>query len=657
MSSSVAKPSERYITRRVVDAEGNIVVKRYKKAASSPIQIPWNRVPSALLGSLFGFYAYIVNLYRTDQLTNSLVFGELGESIKITLDSLNGITSLFLAGAVTVGLGAFLGYALITQGFKVKKWFAAGRQLLAILAFSILLSAVFSSFINEAGLIRQQDDPVDASDDFDLSELSAPFYSELLNGLLDLIGNIPNPQELVATITPGEGEPLFDPDVDTYLWRWLVAETYADDFDYDKGYTEYLAELENANAAAIAAAAPAADIKKFRVSQQYLTLGTSFSGETVNTWHSLLDGQVDVSNPGLELAEDIEGELRGDDAVSLQNNINNQPVLQADFTKSRTAGYLNFSSYFVEEDKQAIAENSLTYPNFTDSIKNDYDTSRFPQLGQAGGIDSIWGEESFSAGYLTTDFPGIDETYFTDKIDSYQAQADAGASVYSLVLQISNEIQNALLDLFNNPSAADTLNPSGDAATQNEAGEGTPRDFFFWEQVATGGLFGIKDAIAGFVNLVRALDIPARPILGFSLGNIQPEQIELRLEHISVWIEALVPWNDNGTIRHSWGMFNPIPNYSKLLQGEFVYGRNSLGGSPEIEIQASTGTETDVPDEAIGETSSFNLNGLGEPFSFGTRVLYEDTPSAGAPLSVKILSEAEIISLADGDIDPTQGLE
>ena len=59
---SKSSSSAKYITRRIRDAEGNIIVKRYKrKSASVPIKIPWDRTPSIISGSVSGAYAYLIN--------------------------------------------------------------------------------------------------------------------------------------------------------------------------------------------------------------------------------------------------------------------------------------------------------------------------------------------------------------------------------------------------------------------------------------------------------------------------------------------------------------------------------------------------------------------------------------------------------------------
>ena len=166
---SKSSSSAKYITRRIRDAEGNIIVKRYKrKTASVPIKIPWDRTPSIISGSVSGAYAYLINQFNSGSLGSSLFFPEISQEISTFFSSLEGIASLFLTGSLAVGLGTFLGWSLLTQGFKVKRWGVAARQLIAISAMLLFTTAIFSSFINEAGIFRHEDIMTDNNDQFDI---------------------------------------------------------------------------------------------------------------------------------------------------------------------------------------------------------------------------------------------------------------------------------------------------------------------------------------------------------------------------------------------------------------------------------------------------------------------------------------------------------
>ena len=90
MSSKAKRKSKSkgYVTRRIRDKEGNIIVKRYKRRESSlGIKIPWPRVPSILLGVIFGLYAYIINLYRNQSL-GTLFTPSTAVELQATLDGI-----------------------------------------------------------------------------------------------------------------------------------------------------------------------------------------------------------------------------------------------------------------------------------------------------------------------------------------------------------------------------------------------------------------------------------------------------------------------------------------------------------------------------------------------------------------------------------------
>ena len=106
---SKSSTSAKYITRRIRDAEGNIIVKRYKKRdAKIPIQIPWQRTPSIISGSISGGYAYLVNRFQAGALENTLILPEITQQINTIFSSMEGIASILLTGSIAVGLGLSL---------------------------------------------------------------------------------------------------------------------------------------------------------------------------------------------------------------------------------------------------------------------------------------------------------------------------------------------------------------------------------------------------------------------------------------------------------------------------------------------------------------------------------------------------------------------
>jgi hypothetical protein len=650
---SKSSTSTKYITRRIRDAEGNIIVKRYKKRENAiPIKIPWERTPSIISGSISGAYAYLINQYNSGSLGSSLFFPEVSQQINTFFSSLEGIASLFLTGSIAVGLGTFLGWSLITQGFKIKKWGGAARQLLAIGAMLLFTTAVFSSFINEAGVIRHQDDTIDVNENYDLENLDSPFYSELLNGLLDLLGPLPDPSLLIATVKSLDGQELSKED-DTYLWRYRVADTYDPETrDYTNNFDQYLTDFSSA--APLVGSYPAGS-KGFRVSQQYLNPTAGFTDGLLTPWNSIYDSQVDISTPEIEANNLDAGDIVEFSSIDMQKDINSRNVIQAALTKSRTSGYFDFDAYYIPEQQENIAQNSISYGDFLnamliDGYKSDLVNTRNNAIEEAGTLSSIWGSSSLPDYYdLTQNITEFgDASVYNGKILSYQANLDQ--SVYGLILQVHNQIQNAVLDLLTNPSAAETFSSTSENSGNNEAPPGEDRAFYFWRQIENQQLFGIKDFLVGYVNMLRSLNIPSRLVIGFNSGTIDEntDTISIYAGDVSPWIEALIPWTDqNGTLQYSWGAFNPLPKLSLLLnEGRFVYGQNSLGGQPTIELDSTSGVETNLG----GDIGSFSLAEMNKPFNFGSRVLFEEIPAPNQKIELKILNEDELLSLAAGNV-------
>ena len=661
MSTSAANDSkDRYITRRIKDKDGNIIVKRYKKSKSGlNIKIPWKRVPFAILGGVIGLYTYVVNLYRTNALGN--VFNDAWTNfLTVYFDSFVGITGLFLAGIVTVILGTFLSYSLITQGYHIKKYPTAARQLAAIVGIFLLVSAIFSAFINENGIIRQQDNPQDVSGEFDVSQLSAPFYSELLNGLLDLLGGINNPNEVVANVTPAGGG-QFDKFNDAYLWKWVSAETYGstkDPFDFVQGYETYRAPYQFDDPSTYSSVLPGVNYKTMHVSQQIYSTSSTYSGPAVSPWNSVFDSQVDISNPTYRASN-------ASTPVTISNtdaydSINGQTQIESTLSDSPTIGYLDYNANWIEEAKTLIAENSISYADLANQVSGhtidpQLDPNRVGQLSDAGTVSSIWGSESLPIYY---DHPennayGDSATFFS-KLDNTTSDAVSNnLSVYSTVLQINNEVQNALINtLLRNNQESNTMNLTQSSVSDNEA-QNEDRAFYFWRRATNNQLFGVKDAIAGFVNLLRAMDIPARPVAGFLAGDVQPDQITIKMGDIHMWVEALIPWVDgNGQTHYSWGSFNPIPSFKYYTQenGALVYGQNSLGGEPKIELEANSGSNANFPSgtQSIGGISSVTVGQLNQPFEMATRISYSNITASSQNINIKLLTESEIQSISSG---------
>ena len=156
-SSSVSrKKGKRGITRRVRDEHGNIRVVKYQRKGSR-LSIPgltWGKVPSLLLGIPLTAYAGLLYSNTKGYLSED----SLGKDILGTTDEMSATVRLILTGTIGMVLTLFVGYSLIRKGFKIRKYPGATREIVAMWAALIVLTAIFSPFINEPGLIRQQSD-------------------------------------------------------------------------------------------------------------------------------------------------------------------------------------------------------------------------------------------------------------------------------------------------------------------------------------------------------------------------------------------------------------------------------------------------------------------------------------------------------------------
>jgi len=651
-------PSTQYITRRIRDAEGNIIVKRYKKRANSiPLKIPWNRMPSIILGSFSGSYAYIINQYNNSSLINNSFLPEISDTINSFLNSIEGIASLFLTGSFAVGLGTLLGYALITQGFRVKKWGAAARQLIAIGALLLFSTAVFSSFINEAGISRHLDSTQNFDGDFDLDGLESPFYSQLLESLLDLMQPIPNPSEIVAVVEPNDGIPLNKLE-DTYLWRWKVAETYNPiGRSFDIGYDELITDYSGFDPAT-----PIFDetegVRKFKVSQQYLCLTNSYSDGLLTPWHSVYESVNSIESFGVTPNNALEGQEVNVAEVNLQKDLNSRPIVDFSLTESRSTGRFEFDTLYIPEFQEQIAKGSISYSDMMQGMLNDqyksdleqFNSRRGPAyteaLNEINNISSIYGAESLPNYYDenvdATEFGNAN--VFNEKISSFKSRPDQ--SVFSLILNVHNEVQNAILNLLTNPTAAEALEGTSQNGDAFAAPEGNDRAFYFWQQVKNNQFFGLEDFYVGYVNMLRALNIPARVVIGFNTGDVNEESnsITIKLGDIVGWIEALIPWvDDNGNIQLSWAIFNPLPKLSLINEGRFVYGKNSMGAQPTLDLSVNSGETTSVGNAP--NDIQFTLGQMNTKTNFSARLFFEDTPAPGQEIELTLLNEDQIDSL------------
>ncbi|OLS18941.1 MAG: hypothetical protein HeimC2_43620 [Candidatus Heimdallarchaeota archaeon LC_2] len=677
MSSSSSNISgrkrKRGVTRRVKDDKGNIKVIKYQKA-SSGLRIPgltWGKIPSLLLGLPLALYSGLIYASKNGNLSEE---DSVARRFLDSTSELSAAMKLIVTGTLGMVLSGFLAYALIRKGFKIRKYPAVTREVVAIWATFIVLSAIFSPFINEPGLVRQQSDDEFVPDDraFDLTGLDSPFYAEFLEGLLDLLGNIPDPKEEVAYITPTDGQPL-DYFQDRYLYRWRVAETYDTGLaDFEQAYTstqlDYLDGEANYNS--VFTGSNFDEARAFNIAEQYLTISNAYLGDALVPWNSEFGGAITDDFASMDAEVSNNGSLI-DGSISGYRDINEQPVLSMSFDSARTQGFVNYDSYWITENKTNIADNSVTM-SLLSSTLDGYPTSRFGDLSTANPdeISGIWGLESLPGGSNYFDDTNTGDDDFVTKYNSYKAILDnnPGISVYNFALLLNNDVQNAVVQgLFDGSLNIDPTQTSGVADT------GADKAYWFYRALEDPNIqFGMKELLAGFVNMLRSFDIPARPIIGFSVGNFQDsngndctgssncDQIEILFEHLHVWIEVMIPVQVGSETTYHWGIFNPVPDPWILQEDstDFAFGQNALGGAPDIEIEITSGTPTSlltpITVDPFPTTDTFFTNQMGEDLTGRVRILYDGNPAEGQTVSLRLVNESEMLT---GDIDPDIGIE
>ena len=88
-------------------------------------------------------------------------------------------------------------------------------------------------------------------------------------------------------------------------------------------------------------------------------------------WNSIYDSQVDISSPQIEANNLEAGDFVEFSSIEMQKDINSRNVIQAALTKSRTSGYFDFDAYYIPEQQENIAQNSISYGDFLNAMLID----------------------------------------------------------------------------------------------------------------------------------------------------------------------------------------------------------------------------------------------------------------------------------------------
>ncbi len=635
---------KRAVTRRVLDEHGNVIVKRFRRRETR-IKIPGltaKKVPQLMLSLLLGSYAGILYLKKEGTLATSN--NSLLQSVSEFLDSIEPLVAVFVTGSIGIALSSFLAYALFSQGFKVKRWGKAFRQFVTIWIILLVASSIVSPLINEPNVVRQipEDQFKPRDDEFDLSQLSSPFYDELLDSFLDLLGGI-DPDladQIIANITPADGLGL-DPSQDIYLYRWQVSETWDPaSNDFKKADETTTMPFTSFDSKFSSLAFSTDNLRKFTFDNAFLTIGTSYTQPLVSFWNSEYGATFGSTSSATTISSTSESTL---ESLTIVNDLNEQPIVTAKFSQAGASGAIRMDSYWKSEDKSGIAKGSATIGELS-SLYAQVPTDRFPEKKRSvDAISKTWGQDSLPGGanYVWQDQQVGVEDAFTRQYNKFSQSISSSTSVYSATLIIHNFIQQAVLNGLNSGTISlDPVQGQGDfAGTSDKA-------HYFYQALEEGGSWGLKELLPGYINMLRSFGIPARLALGFAGGTIDTssQKISLQLLNLHYWVEVLIPWRDDSNNLHwSWGIFNPIPIYSQLLAGNIAYGRNALSAGATIELEPLTGKDA-------GSGLEFKLQTMGEQLQVNVSANFEGIPAANQVLDLKFLNEDDYNSVQSGTI-------
>lgn len=636
---SSKRKRRRGVTKTIVDEHGNVRVVKFKKRKTrtnplSKVQaFKPKRIPTTLLGTVSLLFAGAAQTYAAGSVES--YFGGASSLVYSIFDSMEIFYRAIFTNIAAVGVFGFLGYALITQGISIKKYGIAFRQVMSVIFAYLIISSVLSPFINYPGDIRQIRDESDRTDVIDTSGLTSPFFNPQWDG------DIPNLDQILLNLTVDDGAPL-DAQRDAYLIKWQTQEKWdpiSNDFvQGDTATTQTLNSVDTSNLTILPNAGEDT-VRKFKASTLYFTVASSFSGALLAPWNSEIGPTLVKSNLKM-VSKDGEDVLAGTPTV--YKTLNEDPSISASLSQSGTSGGIIYDAYFIAEKKSLITSTPYKisdYNTILPSLKNKY-SDRIPDVlfdtitegtETYTGIDTVWGKKSLPDSYFQA---GGDADFFIAQYNQFRSSLGGDqAGIYATVVAVTNFMQQKMLDkLQTDPNMLSYENLDTDFAGSIDRG------LYFYKAINTPGLdWGLLDFMPAYINMLRALGVPARQVTGFAGGQISGNTLQYSLEHSLRWAEVLIPWKDGSEDKLSWGMFNPIPIPSLLSNGIIEFGRNSLGSSATIDLSIDSG-------ESISG-SPIKLQQMGDDFNISVDVSFEGVPAGGQAVQVLLLNQDQLNSL------------
>lgn len=663
-----SRKKKRGIARRTVDEQGNVQIKKFKRRGgparfkiSDIPALKAHRIPTTIIGSGFVGYGGLAYAYKEGALATS--DSGLAGSIANFFQGLNPAIAPFLAGTIGFGLATLIGYTLVTQGLKVRKYGIPFRQLTSLLVAFLVVSSVLSPFLNDPGNVRQvPDDQLEDWDPgFDLSGLSSPDLSDILiDGLMGLLDGLDPDLATDNLLRVESADGLDIAEDDYYLFRWKTEEKWnSETGSYTTDDSGEILPFVDYDDVDFALGDPD-EARKFRMNFVYFSLTSSLSSELVGPWNSELG--VPLSEEGFDVKLNVTGDnpqsiLNGNPTLYRAHNEN--PLVSASLGQTTSSGYIQYDAYWQADRKSEIAANSIGVNDiqpFVEQYSSELQ-NRIPQSYIANrqrtdeldntvtvtGVSTKFGKYSLPAlaGTKAVDYFN---TLFNPNAAAFAAQRDEfvqslgpNPSIFTTAVAVTSFVQTTLLQALANDQVSLDLTNS-----QPDASGGVDKGHFFYQALENDAQWGLKDFLPGYINMLRSLGVPARLVTGFAGGTPDgPQALQFALQNAHFWAEVLIPWlDDEGNPHFSWAIFNPIPIFSALAndQTNFQFGKNAMPTLTTIDITPQTGiTQTG------GDAEEYRIQETGTNFTYVTEVNFEGGgPAEGQTIDMRMIPDSEV---------------
>lgn len=423
------------------------------------------------------------------------------------------------------------------------------------LTIGTLLISLFSPYVGLIGKYRDlpegelEEQTVDADWFSSLFTGSAPFY---IDGLLDLLDAIDLNDSLanmnIANISADSGS------LRNFLYRWEVYDRYnPTTWEFDASNDAVLYNLENDDYGP-----PSGTYTHFEVDQKVYAATTSLQSSLLTTWNSyqnpLIEEDADWTDNVYSGTDDNKTTAAKSGTAKVRWNQREQLSLTATTNTIAFIGAFEYFSYFLsmsQSEKDLLIQSTDGTDGALGFTTGDYGTSDFndtysmflqlPDNYRTISPD-VW---SFASGLKTNgENLGFDSVY----------------------QQITYDL-DSILATFGLPETAQGDNTGQDRAQLLVTGQS--------DKAAT-------DYLALALVSLRIQGIPARPVIGFALGDGTSTNRELKLENLFAWIEALLPYEEGGLTKYCWGQFQIVPYVSG---SNLIYCENTLHSNYNLTLE------------------------------------------------------------------------